>query len=169
MPVLAQGDIFSAVSRAQMTIVFGHFGFTLLKVSWDRFLMSHPSLKKLRDPFKEIPNQPFRLNNECYLWFVPDGDERGLTDSQLEACLDDAVQWASTNRIRTIATNGVANTDHRHDLNHDRRSDERRAAYLKRFAAEAEQRLGIDFELINMSDIFVRDCNPDPKGLMNED
>lgn len=158
MPVLAQGDIFSAIPRAQLTIVFGHFGFTLLKLSWDRFLEKHPSLKKLGNPFEKCPNKPVELTDGCYLWFIPDGvPPRGLSDSQLETCLDEALRWASNNRITTIATNGVANTDHRHELNHDRRSDERRAAYLKEYAAEAEQRLGVNFELINMSDIFVRD------------
>ncbi len=158
MPVLAQGDIFSAIPRAQLTIVFGHFGFTLLKVSWDRFLERYPNIKTFDDPFKECPNRPFKLTEDGrYLWFIPDGDTRGLTDSQLEASLDEALSWASNNCIKTIATNGIANTDHRHELNHDRKSDERRAAYLKRYTAEAERRLGLEFELINMSDIFVRD------------
>ncbi len=169
MPVLAQGDIFDAAPRLQLAIVFGHLGFNRLNLSWRSFRDGHPSLREVRNPFDPFPNQPLEYSKAHYLWFVPEPDNNGLSDTQLEASLDKAFQWAYSSELHTIATNGIANTDHRHEIHHDQQSDNRRAAYLIDYAVREEELHDIRIELINLSDIFVRQHEINPTDVLEAD
>lgn len=79
-----------------------------------------------------------------------------MTEAQLINALDAAFAWASRNQIASVATNGVADTDHGHDTAANRRSDEKRAALLKDYAKQAEQKYNFAIELISLNDVFVR-------------
>ena len=81
-----------------------------------------------------------------------------MTDMDMATALDAALSWASRKHIKSIATNGIANTDHGRNTEYNRQSDERRARLLITYASAAEQKHGINIELISLNDVFVRVC-----------
>lgn len=155
---LSQGDIFDAIeaSRADLAIVFGHVGFNEMHQRWAAFSARHPQLAGVQDPFTEFPNGPTQLSEGKWLWFVSDAQNHGMSDEDLVEALDAALSWASRQHIKSVATNGVANIDHGQNKAQKRQSDEQRARFLIAYAAAAEQKYGVDIELISLNDVFVR-------------
>ena len=157
----SQGDIFQAARRVELTIVFGYVGFNQISLRWRDFAEDKPSLRQIRDPFTELRGDAVEWSPEKWLWFVPAQENHGMTDLQLTRALDAAFAWASAKRIKSVATNGIANTDHSGDTAANRRSHEKRAAWLIDFAKAAEQKHAINIELVSLNDIFVRASNSD--------
>ncbi len=156
MPRFSQGDIFEAATRAQLAVVFGHVGLNEMRYCWERFAAKHPQLGHVRDPFTELAGRAVGWSAEKWLWFVADQQNHGMTDPQLTAALDAALVWASREAVTSVATNGVADTDHGRDTADNRRSDDRRVALLADHAARAEVKYGLAIELISLNDAFVR-------------
>lgn len=158
MPQFRQGDVFAAIKdeRAGLAIVFGHIGCNEMRKHWTAFAKGIPALSRVRDPFVELTDRPQQLSEHQWLWFIPEGENHGMTDERLTSALDRALRWASERGIRSIVTNGVANTDHGHDTASNRRSDDLRAQFLAEYAARMEEGLGLAIELISLNDIFVR-------------
>jgi hypothetical protein len=157
MPQTSQGDIFEASTRVQLAIVFGHVGFNEMRQRWDSFARGQFQLRNTRDPFTEPKGNPVEWSRAKWLWFVPEKENHGMTEAQLTETLDSALAWASQNQIASVATNGIADTDHGQNTAANRRSDENRAAWLKGYATRAEQKYKVAIELISLNDVFVRD------------
>jgi hypothetical protein len=156
MPKMSQGDIFQAAARVQLAIVFGHIGFNEMRQRWVTFAQSQPQLSHANNPFTEFGGRAVEWSGGKWLWFVPEKENHGMTEAQLTDALDAAFAWASRNRIASVATNGVANIDHGQNTATNRRSDEERAAWLKDYAKQAEQKHNVAIELISLNDVFVR-------------
>jgi hypothetical protein len=156
MPHVGQGDIFQAAARAQLAIVFGHVGFNEMRQRWVAFAQNQPELSHAKDPFREFAGRAVEWSAGRWLWFVPEKDNHGMTEAQLANALDAAFAWASRKGIESVVTNGVADTDHGQDTAANRRSDEKRAAWLKDYAKQAEQKYQLAIELISLNDVFVR-------------
>ena len=158
MPQLSQGDVFEVVdaSRAELAIVFGHVGFNVMRQCWKIFSARHPDLAGVQDPFADLTEEPIKLSDGRWLWFVSEEENHGMKDGALKNVLDTALSWASSQRLKSITTNGVANTDHGSDTAHNRNSDEQRARFLITYASAAEQKYGVDIELISLNDVFMR-------------
>jgi hypothetical protein len=151
MPRLVQGDVFrEAVEwNADLAIVFGHFGFNQMGVRWLEFAKTlPPPLSDVKDPFVELGGRPHRATERLWLWFVGEGENHGLTDDQLVWALDDALAWATEQRMTRIITNGIANVN--------RLNDDRRAKFLAQYAADKEASTGLTLTLINLNDVFTR-------------
>jgi hypothetical protein len=130
MPKLTQGNIFEA--QAALRIIFGHLGFNEMREMWVALKCHHPELYHIDDPFLELANNPQMVNTQKWLWFVPEEHNHGMTESRLKSALDAALSWAIENRITSIATNGIANTDHGMNTAHNRQSDDLRANLVRR-------------------------------------
>jgi len=156
MPHLSQGDIFQAASRLQLAIVFGHIGFNEMRQRWVDFAAKQAQLSHVRDPFTELAGGAVEWAPGKWLWFAEEQENHGMTDAQLTDTLDAALSWASQNGIASVATNGIANTDHGLITADNRISDEQRALYLEDYAKQAEQKYGLAVELISLNDVFIR-------------
>jgi len=156
MTKIAQGDIFQAASRVQLVIVFGHLGFNEMRQCWEAFKRNKGQLSQIQDPFMDLAGRAVEWVPGKWLWFVPEEQNHGMTETQLANALDGALAWASQNSIGSVATNGIANTDHGNNTADNRRSDEQRAAWLEDYARKAEQRYRMAIQLISMNDVFVR-------------
>lgn len=156
MPTLSQGDIFQAAARVQLAIVFGHRGFNQMQQTWSTFAAMQAELRHVRDPFTELSGRAVEWSPGQWLWFVSEQENHGMTDLQVTSALDAAFSWASQNGIASLAINGVANIDHGRNTADNRRSDDMRAALLQNYAAQAEQRHGMDVELVSLNDVFIR-------------
>lgn len=161
----SQGDIFRAAPRVELTIVFGYVGFNQISLRWRDFAEDKPSLRQIRDPFTELRGDAVEWSPGRWLWFVPAQENHGMTDLQLTRALDEAFEWASEKGIKSVATNGIANTDHSGDTAANRRSHEKRAAWLIDFGKAAEQNHAINIELVSLNDILVCASN---SALLNE-
>jgi len=141
---------------AGLAIVFGHIGFNEMREHWCPFAEAVPRLAHIQDPFSEIPEQPVNISPDKWLWFVPECENHGMTDENVLAALDAALDWARNAGINSVVTNGIPNTDHGHDTAANRRSDDQRAQFLVRYAADQEMAGDIRIELISLNDVFVR-------------
>ncbi|WP_445768044.1 hypothetical protein [Rheinheimera sp.] len=151
----SQGDIFEAATKVQLAVVFGYIGFNEMHLCWMTFKKNLPQLLQVRNPFTELSGQAVEWSPGKRLWFVPAKDNHGMTTVQLTNAFDEIFTWALQNRITSVATNGIANTDHGTDTAANRRSDQDRAIWLKDYANKAEQKYKIAIELISLNDIFV--------------
>lgn len=156
MPNLSQGDIFEAVSRVQLAVVFGHVGFNEMWQRWAQFAEQHAQLSHVRDPFMELAGRAVEWSRGKWLWFVAEQQNHGMTDPQLTAALDAALSWASHNGVASAATNGIANTDHGRNTADNRRSDDQRATMLIDHVKQAEQKHGLTLEHISLNDVYTR-------------
>lgn len=156
MPHLSQGDIFQAASRVQLAIVFGYVGFNQISGSWKAFAAKHPKLPQVRDPFTLLADRAVEWSPGKWLWFMAVQENHGMTDAQLTDALDTAFSWASQQGIESVATNGVANTNHGLITAENRCSDEVRAVFLEDYVKRAEQKYGLAVELISLNDVFIR-------------
>jgi hypothetical protein len=154
MPKLMQGNIFE--SQANLSVIFGHKGFNEMHEKWVTFKSQNPSVRHIDDPFFELANRPQKVNAHKWLWFVPEEHNHGLTESRLKSALDAALSWAIENRITSIATNGIANTDHGMNTAHNRESDDLRAKFIIKYAEDLEQQHDITVELVSLNDVFIR-------------
>lgn len=156
MPQFSQGDIFEAAAQVQLAIVFGHVGFNEMRQRWVAFARNQPQLRYTNDPFTQLRTQAVEWSPKKWIWFVPEARNHGMTEAQLTSALDTALAWAFQNGIASVATNGIANTDRGHDTAANRRSDEKRAAWLKDYARQAEKKYQVALQLISLNDVFVR-------------
>lgn len=156
MPKLSQGNIFDAIERADLLVVFGHVGFNLMSYHLSRFADKYPEIKRARNPFEIFNDTPLQLANNRWIWFVQEGTNHGMTDELLAKSLDASLSWASNAQIKVMATNGIANADRRGDASSNRENDDQRARFLLSYATAAEKMHGIGIELVNLSDVFVR-------------
>lgn len=156
MPQLSQGDIFEAASRVQLAIVFGHVGFNEMRQCWVAFAARHDQLSVVRDPFAELAGRAIEWSPGRWIWFVAEQQNHGMTNAQLTAALDAALFWASQQGLKSVATNGVANTDHGHDTASNRQSDDERAAMLINYAERAERERHLALDLVSLNDVFTR-------------
>ena len=156
MPSLNQGDIFAAAvdHQCELTIVFGHIGFNAMSGYWQDFAGSQPRLAHVHDPFSEICGRPVEFQERQWLWFAPDGENHGLTNSQLTAVLMEALTWASGKSVKSVMTNGVANIDHGTDTT----NANVRAQFLIDLAATLEQKFEVTISLISANDVFLRNA-----------
>ncbi len=160
MAHLLQGDIFTAAMerKCELAVVFGHIGMNEMGVEWRKFSVTRPQLAHIYDPFTEVPNQPFRFGDHQWLWFVPAGDNHGLTDAQFVSAFNAALTWASDHGVTSVITNGVANTDHSHDTTSNRASDDARAKLLIDLATTYEKDLEVTITLVSRNDVFLRNA-----------
>lgn len=158
MPRLTQGNIFEKLQENHVAIVFGHIGFNEMSACWRAFKNTEPTLVPIQDPFSEIPNEPRCTSTGQWLWFVPDQDNRGMSERELEAVLNRALSWAINEGYRLIITNGISDTDHGTDTNANRHSDNQRAEFLIRYSQEKERESSAKIELISLNDVFVRNA-----------
>lgn len=157
MPELKQGNIFDATQHdAELSVVFGHIGFNTLAVSWYDFQETSSIFYDVRDPFNELANEPIELPNGKWIWFIPAGDNHGLTEAQLEIVLDKVFVWASREHIKSVATNGIANIDHSTDTLANRESDKKRVEWLVNYTKSVEEKYGLSIQLISLNDVFLR-------------
>jgi hypothetical protein len=160
MPSLNQGDIFADTvdHHCDLTIVFGHIGFNKMSGYWQDFACTQPKLAHVRDPFSELAGRPVKFQKRQWLWFVPDGDNHGLTNSQLTAALTEALTWAAGKSVKSVMTNGVANIDHSTDTTANNANANVRAQFLIDLAATLEQQFDITINLISANDVFLRNA-----------
>lgn len=160
MPNLLQGDIFAATidRRCELTIVLGRIGFNEMSGFWQDFARTQPTLAHVRDPFSEISGRLVRFQNRQWLWFVPEGENHGLTNSQFTAALTEALTWASGNLVKSVMTNGIANIDYGTDTTSNRASDDARAQFLIDLAATYEEEFEVTINLISLNDVFLRNA-----------
>jgi len=160
MPTLSQGNIFEVIDtpQAELAIVFGHIGFNEMHQRWTVFSAHHSQLAGVSDPFTELSNGPKQLSDGKWLWFVSEEENHGMSDDGLVNALGTALSWASKQYIKSVITNGVANTDHGRGTSQNRQSDEQRAHFLVTYATAAEQKYGLTIELISLNDVFMRVC-----------
>lgn len=151
----SRGDIFQAAQRVQLAIVFGHIGFNQMTRYWRDFVEENPSLRHIRDPFTTLHGNPVEWLPGKWLWFVPAQQNHGMTELQLSDALDNAFAWASEKGILSTATNGIANTDHSGEPDFNRRSHEKRAAWLIGYARTAEHKYALNVELVSLNDVFL--------------
>lgn len=156
MPKLSQGDIFEAASNAELAIVFGHIGFNEMHLRWKTFAKRSEQLRDVRDPFAELAGRALEWSPGRWIWFVAEHENHGLTDVLLTTALDTALEWASLQRLKSVATNGVANTDHGPNTARNRQSDGDRSAMLVKYAEQAERERHLTIQLISLNDVFVR-------------
>lgn len=156
MPELSQGDIFEAAARSDVAIVFGHLGFNEMQLRWTTFSAQHAALAQVRDPFEELAGGAIEWTPGRWIWFVAEQENHGMTDAQLRDALNTALSWASARSLKSIATNGIMNTDHGHDSAINRQSDSARAAMLVRYAEQAEREHQVAITLVSLNDVFVR-------------
>lgn len=161
MVQLSQGDIFGALEeRADLAIVFGYLGFNFMHSDWDAFRDRYPGARLPSDPFLACPRKSLPIPPRRFLWFVPVGGVRGLSDEEITEELREALQWASHAGLKRIITNGVHDTLRGHDPMEKRDNDDRRGRMLLGWSSEAEARLGLTIELISRNDVFVRIPTP---------
>ena len=159
MPTLNQGNIFERLQENHaIAIVFGHIGFNEMGVRWRAFKNAEPTLTHIQDPFSEIPNEPRCIPTGQWLWFVPDQNNHGMPEEELETVLNRALSWAKNEGHRLIITNGISDTDHGTDTNANRYSDNQRAIFLIRYSQEKEREDSVKIELISLNDVFVRNA-----------
>jgi hypothetical protein len=158
MLTLSQGDIFAASLEieCELTIVFGHIGFNEMSGFWQDFARTQPKLAHVRDPFSEIPGRPIEFQKRRWLWFVPEGENHGLTNSQLASVLQEALTWALDHSLKSVITNGIADTDHSQHTISNRSSDDARARFLIDLMSAYEREFDVTIGLISQNDIFVR-------------
>lgn len=160
MPRLSQGDIFAATRdlECELIVVFGHIGFNAMSGFWQDFASAQPKLTHVRDPFSEIPGRPVEFQKRKWLWFVPEGENHGLTNSQLASTLQDALTWALDNLVNSVMTNGIANIDHCQDTASNRASDDARARFLIDLVSTYEHDFDVTITLISQNNVFVRNA-----------
>ncbi len=160
MPSLNQGDIFAATldRECDLTIVFGHFGFNAMSGFWQDFVRNQPKLAHVRDPFSEIPDRPVEFQKRRWLWFVSEGENHGLSNSQLTSVLKEALTWAMDNVVKSVITNGIADTDHSQSTTSNRSSDDARARFLIDLLSTYEHEFDVTITLISQNDVFVRNA-----------
>jgi hypothetical protein len=56
---------------------------------WRRFADDIPALACIRDPFVDLGRRPKLLSERQWLWFVPDGENHGMTEKRLTSELDE--------------------------------------------------------------------------------
>lgn len=166
MPNFSQRDVFAAIAdrSADLAIIFGHIGFNSMRASWRSFSDSIPSLANVRDPFSELSGKALPIYEGQWLWFVAEHENHGMPDAALASNLNSALSWASTNGVRTVITNGLADTNHGSDAVLNRVSDDRRARFLIEYAAEQERARGLTIELTSLNSVFVRNVDQDVPG-----
>ena len=158
MPNYLQGDIFAASveHRSELAIVFGQVDLNEMASHWRDFASTFPELAHVRDPFTELPTEPYQHPDRRWFWFVSARDNHGMTDPEFASALNSALRWAQANGLKRIITNGIANTDLGTDTNANRASHDRRVIFISGLAADHERAAGFEITLISMNDAFVR-------------
>ena len=161
MPTLKQGDIFERLQEHEMAIVFGHIGLNNMASCWRNFSRAEGTLANIADPFTTMPNSPRRISSGQWLWFIPEGQNHGMTEEEVQGALDRALSWAQAKGHRRIVTNGVSDIDHGTDTLANRASDDRRGRFLIDYATrrEAKSNGTLCIELVSLNDAFVRNAN----------
>ena len=161
MPMLKQGDIFKRLHKHDLAIVFGHMGFNDMASCWRDFSKAERTLANITDPFTMLPNRPHRISGGQWLWFVPAGENHGMTEDELQRTLDRALSWAQANEHTCIVTNGISDIDHGTDAQANRASDDRRARFLIAYVTQKEAKSNdtLCIELVSLNDVFVRNAN----------
>jgi hypothetical protein len=158
MPEFRQGEIFKAAGTEKfgLAVVFGHIGDNFMRAAWDEFSQEFQSLAAFDNPFAEYANVPHQYQQNCWVWFVPEDENHGITEEHLSEVLVQAMDWAQRNGIRKIITNGVKNIDHGHVTKENRASDYRRTRFLTNFFVEEERKRNLKITLISLNDVFLR-------------
>jgi hypothetical protein len=154
---MRQGNIFDSVygPGPRLTIVFGYVGYNELGPSWHSFRASNPALKDIDNPF-DSDVSPLQLESNAWLWFVPSGANKGMTDDDLLARLDAILDWAKARRFRFVVTNGIRDVDHGMDRAANRASDDRRTSMLTKYLYRRERADRMQAEVVSLSDVFLR-------------
>ncbi len=158
MPRVLQGDIF-ATARAhdsELAIVFGSIGFHPMNLYWPTFKVTVASLSHIYDPFSDGLPQPFEYTPGRWLWFIRERDNQGMTESDVRYELDAAFSWARQNGLKTVITNGIADTVDHYDSEAKRKSNDHRARLLIGLASDCERRFGLDITLVSPGTVFTR-------------
>jgi len=160
MAHLLQGDIFTVATEreCELTVVFGHVGMNGMDVDWRQFVAAQPRLAHVHNPYSEVPCRPVKFGDRKWLWFVPAGENHGLTQTQLVSALEAALTWASANRVRSVTTNGIAATDHSQNTASNRASDDARAKKLIDLVTTYEKELEVTITLVSRNDVFLRNA-----------
>lgn len=112
-------------------------------------------MKGIDDPFVTVQS-PLQLEPDTWLWFVPEGPNHGMSDDELIARLEVILDWAKQRRIKFIVTNGIRDTNHGHDSNLNRTSDDRRTSLLTKYLYKRERSDRMQVEVVSRNDVFVR-------------
>lgn len=158
MPKFSKRDIFSAIidGSADLAIIFGNIGFNSMHVSWRKFSVNFPSLVYVHNPFFEFSGKAMSISGGQWLWFVIEEKNHGMTDAKLISNLETALSWATVAGVKTVITNGLADTDHGDNKILNFVSDDRRARFLIKYASEQEKARGISIELTSLNMVFIR-------------
>ena len=161
MPTLKQGDIFERLHEHDLAIIFGHIGLGHMALCWRKFNRAERTLAHIADPFSTIPNKPQRISSGQWLWFVPEGQNHGMTEDELKGALDRALSWARGEGHRRIVTNGISDIDHGTDTQANCASGDRRVRFLIDYATQKEAKSNgtLYIELVSLNDAFVRNAN----------
>ena len=161
MPTLRRGDIFDRLREHHVAIVFGHIGLSHMAVCWRKFSRAERTLVHIADPFSTMPNKPQRISSGQWLWFVPEGQNHGMTEDELKGALDRALSWAQANGHTRIVTNGISDVDHGTATQANCASDDRRVRFLVDYAAQREAKSNgtLCIELVSLNDAFVRNAD----------
>ena len=158
MPRLIQGDIFEGLHAPDLAIIFGHIGLNHMACCWRKFSQAERTLVHIDDPFETMPNEPQRICSGQWLWFVPEGQNHGMTEDELRGALDRALSWAQANGHTRIVTNGISDIDHGTNTLANCASDDRRVQFLVDYATqkEAESNGTLCIELVSLNDAFLK-------------
>ena len=158
---MAQGDIFKAglEEHRDLIIVFGHIGFNQIKYYWDQFRTNLREFKSISDPFVTCPDQPINYThngNTHYIIFVNASKNDGMSDETVRAALDTALEFAHTNSLETVITNGIANTDRGTNTASHIESDNKRVHFLITTCVPNHVEKFKSIKLISLDDTYIR-------------
>ena len=159
MPRSSQGDVFERLRENDVAIVFDHVGFNQMAARWRAFKESERTLGHVRDPFSDMPNESIYVSAGKWLWFVPEREDHGMTDRELEDVLDRMFSWVRKKRLGLIVTNGISDVDHGVDTDSNLHSDDQRAQLLIHYSQNKEKESSITIELVSLNDVFVRNAS----------
>ena len=152
-------NIFEHARYRGLTAIYGHIGFNQMRESWVVFSQAYPQLALIDDPFHQIDPNPFYLEPEHLLYFVPEPEDGGMTDEALVQMIRQLFLIARDNQLARIAFNGAPNIVHGYNYQHNLASDDIRTRLLVgTICAEytAQVPINLSFFLTSLSNVFLR-------------
>ena len=155
---MLQSNIFDVdkSDENQLVVVFGHIGFNHMGVSYKRFAQSHSEFARIRNPFKEFSDQPVKLDNGSWFWFIGAEENHGLSTDRLKAKLDSILTWIARNTISSFVTNGISDINKNGITSDNKTSDDSHASFIMDYISNKKLHTSCDITLIIMNDVFVR-------------
>lgn len=158
MPALLQGDIFSLFSpndERSCFVVFGHFGFNEMHVSWQKFRDRERStwVTLSSTPFEEYSTLQQMPKSGPWVRFI---QSHGMPDEDIRNILLDTAKCCAEQGVRVLWTNGISHGNTICNTSNNREGNDKRAELLVQIALEIEHETGLRLRLISLNDVFVR-------------